>query len=162
MLCDCVVFIVFIFFFSSRRRHTRCALVTGVQTCALPIFLCHLQWRIKAVRFCFARYFRNVLWVCHGEPLSAIGGFPPLPLRRSPAASPSRRLVSVDMLSADWKRAAQPTRLCARSQCTRCRHGAAPLDVGACSFLGCDRRAPLLNPVPKSAPRIPSSPSKTK
>src|SRR3546814_6840430 len=26
-----------IFFFSSSRRHTRCALVTGVQTCALPI-----------------------------------------------------------------------------------------------------------------------------
>src|SRR3546814_3327911 len=33
-LCLCVMF-----FFSSRRRHTRCALVTGVQTCALPI--CH-------------------------------------------------------------------------------------------------------------------------
>src|SRR3546814_10652129 len=28
-----------LFFFSSRRRHTRCALVTGVQTCALPISL---------------------------------------------------------------------------------------------------------------------------
>src|SRR3546814_19807578 len=28
----------FVFFFSSRRRHTRCALVTGVQTCALPIW----------------------------------------------------------------------------------------------------------------------------
>src|SRR3546814_2790764 len=27
-----------LFCFSSRRRHTRCALVTGVQTCALPIF----------------------------------------------------------------------------------------------------------------------------
>src|SRR3546814_5758357 len=27
------------FFFSSRRRHTRCALVTGVQTCALPIWV---------------------------------------------------------------------------------------------------------------------------
>src|SRR3546814_12914705 len=26
-----------VFFFSSRRRHTRCALVTGVQTCALPL-----------------------------------------------------------------------------------------------------------------------------
>ena len=26
-----------VFFFSSRRRHTRCADVTGVQTCALPI-----------------------------------------------------------------------------------------------------------------------------
>src|SRR3546814_6247204 len=28
-----------IFFFSSRRRHTSCALVTGVQTCALPILM---------------------------------------------------------------------------------------------------------------------------
>src|SRR3546814_20553632 len=27
-----------LFFFSSRRLHTRCALVTGVQTCALPIY----------------------------------------------------------------------------------------------------------------------------
>src|SRR3546814_11669969 len=32
-----VVSIVGVFCFSSRRRHTRCALVTGVQTCALPI-----------------------------------------------------------------------------------------------------------------------------
>src|SRR3546814_9290616 len=30
---------MFYVFFSSRRRHTRCALVTGVQTCALPIYL---------------------------------------------------------------------------------------------------------------------------
>src|SRR3546814_3351975 len=30
---------VCVFFFASRRRHTRCALVTGVQTCALPICL---------------------------------------------------------------------------------------------------------------------------
>src|SRR3546814_17503864 len=29
------------FFFSSRRRHTSCALVTGVQTCALPIYTKH-------------------------------------------------------------------------------------------------------------------------
>src|SRR3546814_9007823 len=28
---------LFVVFFSSRRRHTSCALVTGVQTCALPI-----------------------------------------------------------------------------------------------------------------------------
>src|SRR3546814_10224536 len=33
----CTIVFCFIFFFSSRRRHTRCALVTGVQTCALPI-----------------------------------------------------------------------------------------------------------------------------
>src|SRR3546814_614562 len=35
-----IVVVVFVLcFFSSRRLHTRCALVTGVQTCALPIFL---------------------------------------------------------------------------------------------------------------------------
>src|SRR3546814_4286792 len=32
-----ICFALCFFFFSSRRRHTRCALVTGVQTCALPI-----------------------------------------------------------------------------------------------------------------------------
>src|SRR3546814_5881113 len=35
---DCIIF-VFFFFCSSRRRHTSCALVTGVQTWALPISL---------------------------------------------------------------------------------------------------------------------------
>src|SRR3546814_15876985 len=34
--CEFIV-VACMFFFSSRRRHTRCALVTGVQTCALPI-----------------------------------------------------------------------------------------------------------------------------
>src|SRR3546814_4444733 len=33
----CMFVLLGVFFFSSRRRHTRCALVTGVQTCALPI-----------------------------------------------------------------------------------------------------------------------------
>src|SRR3546814_7173755 len=39
--CTCVIRTIRwrLFFFSSRRRHTRCALVTGVQTCALPISL---------------------------------------------------------------------------------------------------------------------------
>src|SRR3546814_3100333 len=35
MILYVLVFVLFLF--SSRRRHTRCALVTGVQTCALPI-----------------------------------------------------------------------------------------------------------------------------
>src|SRR3546814_2143777 len=35
---DCNIYnLCSFFFFASRRRHTRCALVTGVQTCALPI-----------------------------------------------------------------------------------------------------------------------------
>src|SRR3546814_10010287 len=36
-MCCMLFVVVSCFFFSSRRRHTRCALVTGVQTCALPI-----------------------------------------------------------------------------------------------------------------------------
>src|SRR3546814_3324450 len=48
------------FFFSSRRRHTRCALVTGVQTCALPI------WR-DSVGFLPRphRSYRRVHQACH-------------------------------------------------------------------------------------------------
>src|SRR3546814_6461921 len=42
-----------IFFFSSRRRHTGCALVTGVQTCALPILI---KFLYKARRRCRATY----------------------------------------------------------------------------------------------------------
>src|SRR3546814_6711641 len=54
-LCENQQFVV-IFFFSSRRRHTSCALVTGVQTCALPISSATAQWReiLEAeIRFCF-------------------------------------------------------------------------------------------------------------
>src|SRR3546814_17197444 len=36
-------------FFSSRRRHTSCALVTGVQTCALPIYRCYSD---RVLRHC--------------------------------------------------------------------------------------------------------------
>src|SRR3546814_10654489 len=46
------------FFFSSRRRHTRCALVTGVQTCALPIF--H-QSRIGHIASC-CRFAASRIW----------------------------------------------------------------------------------------------------
>src|SRR3546814_7753317 len=43
LLVDCAT--LYVFFFSSRRRHTRCALVTGVQTCALPI--CYPSFAVR-------------------------------------------------------------------------------------------------------------------
>src|SRR3546814_10977856 len=49
----------FLFFFSSRRRHTRCALVTGVQTCALPILgfsALSGRARIASVKFASAGF----------------------------------------------------------------------------------------------------------
>src|SRR3546814_9459678 len=56
------------FFFSSRRRHTRCALVTGVQTCALPICSFDLHSYLKR----------------EAALLGMPGEFPPTPLAMSP------------------------------------------------------------------------------
>src|SRR3546814_9985283 len=50
MCVFCNLFLVCSFFFSSRRRHTRCALVTGVQTCALPIYApCRAKGQFRTV-----------------------------------------------------------------------------------------------------------------
>src|SRR3546814_2432351 len=48
---------MYIFFFSSRRRHTRGALVTGVQTCALPIY--------RGIGLEFVRSFAGDGWRVH-------------------------------------------------------------------------------------------------
>src|SRR3546814_9895927 len=46
--CERLVVLCDSFFFTSRRRHTRVALVTGVQTCALPIL--RRLFELKAAR----------------------------------------------------------------------------------------------------------------
>src|SRR3546814_6004574 len=48
-----MVLLFVVFCFSSRRRHTRCALVTGVQTFALPISVCTA--------------FNSIMWIPHGQ-----------------------------------------------------------------------------------------------
>src|SRR3546814_9008240 len=70
------MFEVSCFFFSSRRRQTRCALVTGVQTCALPILPRAAIERIaEADGFaCLAEDRRQGLWKVRGL------GEAPLPL----------------------------------------------------------------------------------
>src|SRR5213082_4223252 len=68
-----MVFVNFFFFFSSRRRHTRLCQVTGVQTCALPIYakgelisrrvksitVVPINWRGVAIGAIFLRTFRD-------------------------------------------------------------------------------------------------------
>src|SRR3546814_17719678 len=58
------------FVFSSRRRHTRCALVTGVQTCALPILLDidDARTRIEADRE--AAQARLTRYIAENEPVA--------------------------------------------------------------------------------------------
>src|SRR3546814_6824035 len=70
------ILIVSCFLFSSRRRHTRCALVTGVQTCALPISACCTPWAGRR-RNAPARRPRQTTPTCAGSrpprPQCAIG-----------------------------------------------------------------------------------------
>src|SRR3546814_16629492 len=61
-----MVLISVCFFFSSRRRHTRCALVTGVQTCALPIF--------EALGYPDARFPDPASWLVDEERRAAFDG----------------------------------------------------------------------------------------
>src|SRR3546814_7349527 len=58
-----------VFFFSSRRRHTRCALVTGVQTCALPILLGPIleSFQLRMNRNCAIRMERGATMGPEGD-----------------------------------------------------------------------------------------------
>src|SRR3546814_1094966 len=66
-------------FFSSRRRHTRCALVTGVQTCALPISVVCGGKSARFVPLCSSRqmrlsHFSNGRNLCvEGLPIVSLG-----------------------------------------------------------------------------------------
>src|SRR3546814_8904222 len=50
------------FCFSSRRRHTRCALVTGVQTCALPILPAFIRQQMREWGYPKDEYIENGHW----------------------------------------------------------------------------------------------------
>src|SRR3546814_244547 len=70
-------FFLILFFFSSRRRHTRCALVTGVQTCALPIWACrNAESRAKR----HWRALRGRAGLVAGQPVDRLGHDAELPL----------------------------------------------------------------------------------
>src|SRR3546814_12901911 len=75
------------FFFSGRRRHTRCALVTGVQTCALPI--------------CAATLAAEKLGAAPAQPVAAPT------VAASPAASPAvvrRKRPNILLIMSDQER----------------------------------------------------------
>src|SRR3546814_5228971 len=72
--CVFVLCCVFFVFFASRRRHTRCSLVTGVQTCALPIssliaFAVRQRW---AVLFFFLVVAGLGIWQLTKLPIDAV------------------------------------------------------------------------------------------
>src|SRR3546814_11444144 len=91
------------FFFSSRRRHTMCALVTGVQTCALPISA--VQRRLRAPPGPLRRRVRHdprrhrVGHRCHRQhahpPCPAVGRLPCCrSVRRRMGRLPHRRMAA--------------------------------------------------------------------
>src|SRR3546814_14315497 len=87
---------MFVFLFSSRRRHTRCALVTGVQTCALPIYRCgRLRRNRRAPR-------RRAASPRHKASRSVCDGFANRPgARASPDGATSTRIMTLFASRAD-------------------------------------------------------------
>src|SRR3546814_9252742 len=77
-----------LFFFSSRRRHTICALVAGVQTCALPISSAHMLWIGDRTRFEGS---------AHVEYLRGIGN--PIGMKCGPSLEPDALLRMLDLLN---------------------------------------------------------------
>src|SRR3546814_2627107 len=78
-----------VWFYSSRRRHTRCALVTGVQTCALPISLFCSTAEVDA-----ARAFDAALEIIAGEPDAATLGQFDVIVKRSEERRVGKECVS--------------------------------------------------------------------
>src|SRR3546814_7098334 len=68
------LFVFCVFFLSSRRRHTRCALVTGVQTCALPIYLGALLLFTMILIVAAGQIYRAIYAVAAQSLLIAIAG----------------------------------------------------------------------------------------
>src|SRR3546814_14650179 len=97
------------FFFSSRRRHTRCALVTGVQTCALPIFKGNT--RIDT-RICKARIVSTCAAIgeASARPASKTKPIAPAAISQSCQKSRKKRRISISSMTTkqivhnrDWK-----------------------------------------------------------
>src|SRR3546814_4146301 len=68
------------FFFASRRRHTSCALVTGVQTCALPIYLLQLHGtetpaRVAEIRARFGMPVMKAIGVAGADDIAAADAY---------------------------------------------------------------------------------------
>src|SRR3546814_2295587 len=86
------------FCFSSRRRHTRCALVTGVQTCALPIFLALTQLQQQTQTALPQKEFLQRIDSYADRTLSLVDGFVQL-ARAEAAPLAHQRLDLVELMA---------------------------------------------------------------
>src|SRR3546814_10529377 len=91
IFCYITMLFLLCFFFSSRRRHTRCALVTGVQTCALPI-----SFNVMPAQA--GRYFNKIQCFCFTEQTLQPGQQVSMPVLYyvDPAALEDERMQGVE------------------------------------------------------------------
>src|SRR3546814_8838657 len=75
--------VFYLFFFSSRRRHTRCALVTGVQTCALPIWVQSVNDFIVFGAMAIGSFASGGLLTAYGWDVILWGSYLPLEIGRA-------------------------------------------------------------------------------
>src|SRR3546814_14927870 len=76
-------------FFTSRRRHTRCALVTGVQTCALPIYT---RYFVPNTQICKLREIPEAEWKASNYVFYAFSIFPNIAIGFTPHEDPNEQL----------------------------------------------------------------------
>src|SRR3546814_5371567 len=88
------IYLSVFFFFSSRRRHTSCALVTGVQTCALPISWQRDGASREQPRFPSGLAFRHIgLYAYRVAALAEFSSLPAAPLEDCEALEQLRALT---------------------------------------------------------------------
>src|SRR3546814_3165528 len=88
------------FCFASRRRHTSCALVTGVQTCALPIYDHIIQTIIMLSALPYPRHLRAVLELAGGHHERMDGKGYPRQLSRDDMSPVARMMAVADIFEA--------------------------------------------------------------
>src|SRR3546814_12883265 len=125
VVCDVFWILFILFFFSSRRRHTRCALVTGVQTCALPISAFVEGWGLYAETLGYDMGFYANPWNRYGtlqdEQMSAM-----------------RLVVDTGIHAKGWSRDKEIDFMLANSGMTRTEVVAEELGTETCRERGCE------------------------
>src|SRR3546814_12521158 len=117
--------VISFFFFSSRRRHTRCALVTGVQTCALPIsMLKPMELNVTAPRSSGLGT-KSPTEACQAGALSAV----PQPIRKVKPSN-SQGVSTPDQAQNASDAATTSMNLCAQRMTTRRPQLSARTDTG--------------------------------
>src|SRR3546814_1244002 len=159
--------VIFVFFFSSRRRHTRCALVTGVQTCALPIYDDDVVLRDMGRQGRFLSAFEARTYTRKRRRFNsmcalAAGSSARLCQSRFECSVCSREGGSPSPIGSILRRAEMDPRLRGDTPSATIRAFALPIGMSRCTFFSCFPALPFSSASPPPLrPRSPHPPARS-